>query len=59
MARAEGQLSKQMAAQMDTLNVTKRMRPLPFIAMVVVAADFNFFQNISRRCGCSMSLPEL
>jgi len=38
-----------MAAQMETLNAMERMRPLPFIVMFVVAAEFEFFQNIPRK----------
>ena len=38
-------MSKQIAAQMETLNVIERMRPLPFIVKFVVTAEFEIFQK--------------
>jgi len=35
-----------MAAQMETLNAMERMRPLPFIVMFVVAAEFEILKNL-------------
>jgi len=34
-----------MAAQMETLNVMEKMRPLPFIVMFVVAAEFEILKE--------------
>jgi len=49
-----------MAAQMETPNVMEKMRPLPFIVMFVVAAEFDILkESLRRRNGCSMSLHEL